>query len=113
MAHPLSAMFGMHHGLTNALCLVAVMEFNARKKPGLYARLGQALGLKETGDAAVIDRVKKLLADCGIGGGLGAHKVTDKDVAKLAAAATEDSCHATNPVKVTTKDFEDLYRRCL
>ena len=113
MAHPLSAMFGMHHGLTNALCLVAVMEFNAKKKPGLYARLGQALGSKETSDVAVIERVKKLLADIGIGGGLAAHKVVEKDVAKLAAAATEDSCHATNPVKVTTQDFEDLYRRCL
>lgn len=113
MAHPLSAMFGMHHGLTNALCLVAVMEFNAKKKPGLYARLGQALGLKEAHDAAVIDRVKKLLSDCGIGGGLGAHKVTEKDLAKLAAAATEDSCHATNPVEVTTQNFEELYRRCL
>ena len=113
MSHPLSALFGMHHGLANALTLVAVMEFNATKKPGLYARLGQALGLKDTSDGAVIDRVKKLLADCGIQGGLGAHKVTEKDVAKLAAAATEDSCHATNPVKVTTKDFEELYRRCL
>ena len=113
MAHPLSAMFGMHHGLTNALCLIAVMEFNARKKPGLYARLGQALGLKDTADGAVIDRVRKLLAECGIQGGLAAHKVAEKDVAKLAAAATEDSCHATNPVKVTTQDFEELYRRCL
>lgn len=113
MAHPLSALFGMHHGLTNALCLVAVMEFNAKKKPGLYARLGQALGLKDTADGAVIDRVRRLLAECGIQGGLGGHRVTEKDVLKLAAAATEDSCHATNPVKVTTKDFEELYRRCL
>ena len=39
-------------------------------------------------DHIVIERVKKLLADIGIGGGLAAHKVTEKDVAKLAAAAT-------------------------
>ena len=113
MSHPLSALFGMHHGLANALTLVAVMEFNAKRKPGLYERLGRALGLSDTSDAGVIARVKKLLQECGIQGGVGAHKVTDKDVAKLAAAAMEDSCHATNPVKVTVKDFEELYRRCL
>ena len=113
MSHPLSALFGMHHGLANALTLVAVMEFNAKKKPGLYERLGRALGLGDTSDAGVIARVKKLLQECGIQGGLGTHKVSDKDVARLAAAAMEDSCHATNPVKVTVKDFEELYRRCL
>ena len=39
MAHPLSTICGMHHGLANSLCLVAVMRLNAARKPGLYHQL--------------------------------------------------------------------------
>jgi alcohol dehydrogenase class IV len=38
LAHPLSSLCGMHHGTANAVCLSAVMEFNAQRKPGLYRR---------------------------------------------------------------------------
>src|SRR5437763_7913510 len=40
MAHPLSTICGMHHGLADALCLVAGMKFCAERKPGLYRRVG-------------------------------------------------------------------------
>src|SRR4026207_781142 len=46
LAHPLSAMCGMHHGTANAICLPHVMQFNARHKPGLYRRIGLACGLE-------------------------------------------------------------------
>ena len=36
---------GLHHGTANALCLAAVMAFNARRQPGLYRRVGLACGL--------------------------------------------------------------------
>src|SRR5207249_2808034 len=42
LAHPLSSLCGMHHGTANAVCLPAVMEFNAQRKPGLYRRVGVA-----------------------------------------------------------------------
>jgi alcohol dehydrogenase class IV len=45
MAHPLSTICGMHHGLANALCLVTGMKFCAARKPGLYRRVGIACGL--------------------------------------------------------------------
>src|SRR5881394_3458875 len=45
MAHPLSTVCGMHHGLANALCLIAGMKFCAERKRGLYRRVGIACGL--------------------------------------------------------------------
>src|SRR6266511_1092449 len=45
MAHPLSTICGLHHGLANALCLLAGMKFCAAHKPGLYRRVGVACGL--------------------------------------------------------------------
>ena len=45
LAHPLSTICGMHHGLANALCLVAGMRFCAARKGGIYRRVGIACGL--------------------------------------------------------------------
>src|SRR5438067_2520241 len=45
LAHPLSTICGMHHGLANALNLVTGMKFCAARKPGLYRRVGIACGL--------------------------------------------------------------------
>jgi len=33
LAHPLSTVCGLHHGTANALCLPAVMKFNAQARP--------------------------------------------------------------------------------
>src|SRR6478736_505680 len=46
LAHPLSTLCGMHHGLANALNLVSGMKFCATRKPGLYRRVGIACGLE-------------------------------------------------------------------
>src|SRR5258706_2693797 len=45
LAHPLSALCGMHHGTANAICLPHVMKLNSERKPGLYRRVGVACGL--------------------------------------------------------------------
>src|SRR3954453_3501142 len=45
LAHPLSTICGLHHGLANALCLPAGMHFCAARSPGIYRRIGIACGL--------------------------------------------------------------------
>ncbi len=44
LAHPLSSECGLHHGLANALCLPAVVEFNAQLAGARLAHAAQALG---------------------------------------------------------------------
>ncbi len=109
LAHPLSSICGLHHGLANALCLPHVMEFNAAHQPGLYRRVGIALGLSPADDAQTIDAVRTLLARIGLKEGLRAHGVTDAHLDPLAEQAWEDSCHRTNPVSVTKADLRTLY----
>src|SRR5678816_2694818 len=70
LSHPLSAHFGVHHGLANALCLIPVMRFNADRKPGVYRRLAVALELPETSDGAFIASMAGLLESIGLTGGL-------------------------------------------
>jgi alcohol dehydrogenase class IV len=66
LSHPLSTMCGLHHGTANALTLPASMEFNAARRPGLYRRVGVALGLNDPDDRATIAFVRSFLEGIGL-----------------------------------------------
>jgi 4-hydroxybutyrate dehydrogenase len=113
LSHPLSAQFGVHHGLANALCLLPVLRFNAQRKPGLYRRLARALDLADESDAGFIAAMAELLERVGLAGGLRAAGVNEDALPKLADAAFADGCHPTNPVPVTRADLLNLYAESL
>ena len=119
LAHPLSALCGMHHGTANAICLPHVMEFNAKRRPGLYRRIGVACGLDvltakpEEADRTTIDFIRKFVGDLGLVGGLRAHGVKESLLDSLASQAFADSCHLTNPVPVTRDELKNLYQTAL
>lgn len=119
LAHPLSTLCGMHHGLANALCLVAGMKFCAARKPGLYRRVGIACGLEvqkvsdAEADARTIAFVAEFLAGLGLNTKLRDHGAKPEQLEALVAQAVEDPCHKTNAVPVTADDFRALYLECL
>jgi alcohol dehydrogenase class IV len=113
LAHPLSSLCGLHHGLANALCLPFVMDLNAARKPGVYRRVGIALGLPDPSDAKTIATVRALFDEIGLAPGLRAHGVDESKLDALADQAFADSCHATNPVPVTRADLHQLYQSAL
>ena len=119
MAHPLSAICGMHHGLANALCLVAGMKFCAARKPGLYRRVGLACGLDlaNCSDAESDDRAIEFIVQFRAGLGLNTklrdHGVKPEHLDALVEQAIEDPCHKTNAVPVTKVDFHQLYLEVL
>lgn len=119
MAHPLSTVCGMHHGLANALCLVAGMKFCAGHKPGLYRRVGTACGLEvirapdAEADSRTIEFVETFLAGLGLNTKLREHGVTADHIETLTAQAFEDPCHKTNAVPVSLPDFRRLYLQVL
>ena len=119
LAHPLSSLCGMHHGTANAVCLSAVMEFNAQRKPGLYRRVGIAAGLdvvkagETEADRRTIAFVKNLVREVGLGDGLGMFGVEEKHLDALSEQAFADACHQTNPVPVTRADLRALYESAM
>ena len=119
MAHPLSTLHGMHHGLANALCLPTVMRFNAERAPGVYRQVALALGADvvkaedAAADDAAIDAVSALLQTLQIDPGLGSRGIGEDHLAALADEAVIDPCHQTNPVPVSREDFVALYRNAL
>ena len=119
LAHPLSTVCGMHHGLANALCLVAGMRFCAARKPGLYRRIGVACGLEvmtcreDEADRRTIEFVADFLQGLKLSGKLREHGVKAEQLDVLSKQAYEDPCHKTNAVPVAAEDLEHLYKELL
>lgn len=119
LAHPLSSLFGMHHGLANALCLVAGMKFCAARKPGLYRRVGLSCGLElqratdAEADQRTIEFIGQFLAGLGLSGRLRDFGAKPDQLEALVAQAVDDPCHKTNAVPVSAEDFRQLYQEVL
>ena len=115
LAHPLSALCGMHHGLANALCLIAGMNFCAERKPGLYRRVGVACGLDvlthsdREADQLTILFMSDFLARLGLNTRLREHGVKSDQLEALTAQAMDDPCHKTNAVPVNAGEMRQLY----
>jgi len=114
-AHALSTIYDTHHGLANALMLVACMEFNQSVVEDRLARLGQAVGVKSVDQkelaSGFITWIESMKKTCGLPTGLGAVGV-DK-IEPLLDIAVSDPCHGSNPRKVTRADFQELFKKSM
>ena len=110
LAHPLSSEKGMHHGLANALCLPAVVEFNEAAIPEKLERVRLIL---DPSAKTAADAVRALRKKLGLPDGLRAEGVTEADVPKLADKAIQDACHTSNPKKTSRDDLAKLYAASL
>ncbi|MGH9433178.1 MAG: iron-containing alcohol dehydrogenase [Terriglobia bacterium] len=117
LAHPLSTVAGLHHGLSNAIMLPHVMRFNLPAVESRLADLAAALGIEVRGLSpraaaeAAIEAVERLNADIGIKPRLRDHGVDDQMFAAMASKAMEDGCRLLNPRPTDLKDMEQLYRQ--
>jgi lactaldehyde reductase len=116
MAHPLSAVYDIPHGVACAILLTTVLKFNATVAGGRYAAVATAMGVKDadkmTKDEAVkacIDAVQKLADDVKIPRHLKDLGVKEKDIPFLAKSALADACTPGNPRDVTEAEIEKLY----
>ncbi|MDY7228634.1 iron-containing alcohol dehydrogenase [Hyalangium rubrum] len=115
LAHALTPISGVHHGLANAIVLPVVMEFNRPMCTARLARVAVAMGefanMREdvlAGNA--IERVRKLNAAIGIPARLRDAGVQEKDLSRIAAKAFEDASHLSNPRKCTEADLLAMAR---
>lgn len=117
LAHPLSDHKGMHHGLANALCLPAVLDFNRSAVPERIAAIGSILGARgndtETLAFECSGALRALRKKVGLPSGLGELDVEEDDLPELAEAAMADVCHTLNPRECTEEDMLALYRASL
>jgi alcohol dehydrogenase class IV len=110
LAHPLSSEKDMHHGLANALCLPAVVEFNEAVVP---EKLDRVRRIFDANQKTLADALRSLREKLGLPSGLAAEGITKADLPKLSAKAFEDACHRSNPKPTTAADLAGLYERSL
>ncbi|HXN33095.1 MAG TPA: iron-containing alcohol dehydrogenase [Polyangiaceae bacterium] len=110
LAHPLSSEKGLHHGLANALCLPAVVDFN---QSAAAAKLDRIRAILTPDEKTCGDGLRKLRKRVGLPDGLRAEGVSEADVPALADKAIEDACHRSNPRPVTREDLARLYKDSL
>ncbi|MGM9709009.1 MAG: lactaldehyde reductase [Prevotella sp.] len=119
MAHPLSALHDVPHGVACAMLLPTVMRFNAPAALPKYVDIAKAVGVykegmtpEEAADAACteIENLSKLV---GIPAHLTELGITEKDIDALADQAIADVCTPGNPRPVTREDIVALYKQIL
>jgi alcohol dehydrogenase class IV len=119
LAYPLGGAYHIPHGVSNAILLPAVFEFNMPVWPQRYARVAQALGC-HAGNTDVetarlgVERIRQLSENCGLRSSLTHWGVAREAVTRLAQSAlTVTRLLKNNPRELTQKDAETIYRGLL
>ncbi len=107
LAHPLSTIAGLHHGLANAIMLPYVLAFNQSAVAERLADVAEALTGNCKSDAAKI--ISAMNARIGIPTRLSEVGVKHEQIPALTEQAFEDACHLLNPRMVAKEDLRALY----
>lgn len=110
LAHPLSNVVRLHHGLANAIMLPHVLDFCAEAAQRPLAEIAAALGQPglRAGDA-----VRILLRRIGLPARLSEVGVTAEHIPRMVPQAVEDASHRTSPRPCVADDFAAMYRAAL
>jgi alcohol dehydrogenase class IV len=112
LAHPLGALYGVHHGLLNAILMPYVIVANRPAIDGDAADLARMLGLGASADD-LLAWILALRREIGIPATLAEAGVPGDEVARIARMAVEDPSAATNPVAFTAADYAAILQRAL
>ncbi|WP_108447103.1 iron-containing alcohol dehydrogenase [Halomonas denitrificans] len=112
MSHPIGAVFNAHHGTTNAICMPAVLDFNAEAIRERFDSAAAYLGI-EGGFDGFRAFVQELNDRMGIPRTLSELGATPERIDELAEMAIRDPSCGGNPVPLTVEDLRTLFQRCL
>lgn len=112
MSHPIGAVFGTHHGTTNAVCMPAVLKFNADAIRERFDKAAGYLGIEGgfDGFCAFVDEFNDSL---GVPKGLTALGVTEESIPELVKGAIKDPSCGGNPIELTEENLEALFRAAM
>ena len=116
LSYPLGSMFHLAHGLSNALLLPYVMEFNLVASPRKYATVAIALGCdRDINDIATakrgVQKIKELIEECGLPLRLREAGVKEDAIAVMANEAMKiQRLLKNNPREVSLDDAIKIYK---
>ena len=119
LSYPLGSMFHLAHGLSNALLLPYVMEYNIPAATKKYADVAIALGCEKQVDdkataCAGVKKIKELIKSCCIPATLKEVNVPESAIPQMAADAMKiQRLLKNNPREITETDAIDIYTTAL
>jgi alcohol dehydrogenase class IV len=118
MSHPVGAVFGVPHGVANAIHLPHVIRFNAAGAPDIadrYGDLADVLGVEPGPDAgdALAEHVTDLVGRLGLPTRLSEVGVPESGIPQLVEGAIGDGTTLLNPREAGEAEYEALYRGAL
>jgi len=119
MAHSLGGERDSPHGECNAILLDHVIAFNLPASPERFDRIAAAMGVDLRGmdeparRRALLERVRSLKQEAGLGVALKDLGVSRSDVPQLSQKALRDPCLVTNPRRANQRDLEVIYEESL
>lgn len=110
LAHPLSSMYDIHHGLANALMIPDCVDFLERADLSYEQRYRiervRALFIERDLDRGSLSECcRDFFKSLGVEFGLSRHRVPSSDLERLSREAFDDPCHTNNMVPVTESDL--------
>ena len=111
MSHPVGAVFNTHHGTTNAVCMPAVLAFNADAISGRFVQAAAYLGI-DGGFDGFCEFVQQFNDSFAIPRTLIEMGVSADRLDDLVAMALEDPSCGGNPVALTVEGLRGLFRAC-
>jgi hypothetical protein len=112
LSHPVGAVYGTHHGTTNAVVMPMVLDFNRAAIEQRMTRAAAYLGFAG-GYGEFHDQVMELRAALNIPASLSAMGVLFTDLDMLTDMALEDPSCGGNPVAMTKANTRALFDACM
>jgi len=113
LAHALSTVCDLHHGLANGIAIMAAMRFNQDVSGDRMGDLARMVDAPRPDADGFLAWLEDLRASIGIPKTLREVGVLPEHLDRLVATAVADGCHANNPKPVSEKDFRELFRSAL
>ncbi|MCK5444436.1 MAG: iron-containing alcohol dehydrogenase [Rhodospirillaceae bacterium] len=112
LAHAVGATYNTHHGMTNAVILPYVLEFNRSAIEERIVSAAAYMGI-EGGFDGFMEFVLKFRNQLGVPEKLDQLGVKTDQIDELAAMALEDPCAGANPVPLTLEAVKSLLEQCI
>ena len=113
LSHPVGAIYGVHHGLLNAIFMPYVLEYNRDYIEDKMGRLAQYLDLEDQSLDGVIVWVKALNKFLGIPQTLSELQIDDTQITEVVSQAMADGSTPSNPRPMDAESVKALYLQAL
>jgi len=113
VSHAVGALFGTHHGMTNAIVLPYMLRHNADALGDKATVVAQLLGLPQPGFTSFLDWALDLRRTVGIPDTLTGIGVDDSRTDEIGPLAFDDPTREGNPKPVTVDDLRSVFLAAL